>query len=221
LRRANIGARAGGIVMRGQLGCSPAIQIRNALFSKYTGDSLMRCLAIIALSLSLSGCWSGDGFYASSESVAAIPAGKYRVYDVRGPRSKSEEASFGERIKIKYNADGTALVEGVEAGDSANSTLVKLGTQPGLYIVQADLGAPIPKIGSSLYALVNLTPNGYQIAVPRCDQKRAAFWDRAIVSGLLVGKPFCKFSNRADFEKAMLDYAKDPISWTEYRRVKR
>jgi hypothetical protein len=199
----------------------PAFRLGMLSFDPPAGEDLMRRLAIIALSLCVSGCWSGDGFYASSESVAAIPAGKYRVYDVRGPRSKSEEASFGERIKIKYNADGTALVEGVEAGDSANSKLVKLGTQPGLYIVQADLGAPIPKIGSSLYALVNLTPNGYQIAVPRCDQKRAAFWDRAIVSGLLVGKPFCKFSNRADFEKAMLDYAKDPISWTEYRRVKR
>jgi hypothetical protein len=181
----------------------------------------MRRLALTAVILSASGCWSGNGFYTASESVAAIPAGKYAVYHIHGPRSKSDDLSYGDRIKISYNANGTATVEGTEGGDSDNSILVKLGDQPGVYVVQADLGAPVPKIGSSLYALVNLTPEGYQITVPRCDQKRAAFWDKAIVSGLLVGKPFCKFSNRADFETAMLDYAKNPIGWTEYRRVKR
>jgi hypothetical protein len=186
-----------------------------------TGEFPMRRLALVAVLLSVSGCWSGESFYAASESVAAIPAGKYAVYHVHGPRLKSDDASDGERIKISYNANGTAKIEGTEGGDSENSILAKLGDQPGLYVVQADLGASIPKIGSSLYALVNLTPEGYQIAVPRCDQKRAAFWDRAIVSGLLVGKPVCKFSNRAAFETAMLDYAKDPIGWTEYRRVKR
>jgi hypothetical protein len=181
----------------------------------------MRLLVLTALVLSLSGCWSGNSFYTASESVAAIPAGKYEVYDIRGPRSKNDEDSYGERIKISYNADGTANVEGAEGGDSSNSILVKLGDQPDLYVVQANLGAPLPKIGSSLYALVHVVPNGYQIAVPRCDQKRAAIWDRAIVSGLLVGKPFCKFSNRAGLETALLDYAKDPIGWTEYRRVRK
>jgi hypothetical protein len=181
----------------------------------------LRHLLSLALIVPLAGCWSGNSFYALSEGVQAIPAGRYEVVEVRGPLTKSNDASYGERIKISYKADGRAVIEGAEGGDSDNSLLVKLGEQPGLYVVQAELGAKIPKIGSSLYALVNLTPGGYQIAVPKCDQKRAAFWDKAIVGGLLGGKPVCKFSTRAAFETAMLDYAKDPIGWTEYRLVKR
>jgi hypothetical protein len=181
----------------------------------------MRCLALIALILPLSGCWSGDSFYAISESVAAIPAGKYAVYNIHGPRSKDDEATSNERIKISYTADGHAVLEGNDSGDTNSAILAKLGPKPGLYVVQTDLGAPLPKIGSSVYALVNLTPDGYQLSIPRCDQKRAAFWDRAIVSGLLVGKPVCKFSSRATLEAALLDYAKDPIGWTEYRLVKK
>jgi hypothetical protein len=176
-------------------------------------------VALIALALPLAGCWGGDSFYATSEGVAAIPAGKYAVYNIHGPRSKDDEATSNERIKISYTADGHAVVDGNDSGDTNTGILVKLGEKPGLYVVQADLGAPLPKIGSAVYALVNLTTDGYQLSIPRCDQKRAAFWDRAIVSGLLVGKPVCKFSSRAGLEAALLDYAKDPIGWTEYRRV--
>jgi hypothetical protein len=184
------------------------------------GGLLMRRLAPWVLILPLSGCWSGDNFYAVSEGVAAIPAGKYEVIDTYDPTSARDDTIYAERIKISYTKDGGVIVDGIEGGESSNSTLVKLGDQPGLYVVQADLGASIPRIGSSFYALINLTPNGYQIAVPKCDQKRAKFYDRAIISGLLVGKPVCKFNSRADLETAILDYSRDPISWTEYRRVK-
>ena len=186
----------------------------------------MHRLVFLALIVPLSGCWSGDSFYAASEGVAAIPAGKYRIYDSYDPTAtrydqERQDREFAERLTIFYGDDGRAIVKGVEGGESSNSTFVKLGDQPGLYVVQADFGASIPKIGSALYALISLTPNGYQIAIPKCDQKRAKFYDRAIVSGLLVGKPVCRFKSRTEFETAMLDYAKDPISWTEYCRVKR
>jgi hypothetical protein len=187
---------------------------------------MMRRFGFLALIMPLSGCWSGDSFYAASEGVAAIPAGKYRVYNTYDPTAtridiERQDREFAERLTISYGDDNRAIVEGLEGGESNNSTLVKLGDQPGLYVVQADFGASIQKIGSSIYALVNLTPNGYLLAVPKCDQKRAKFYDRAIVSGLLVGKPVCKFNTRGELETAMLDYAKDPISWTEYRRVKK
>jgi hypothetical protein len=173
------------------------------------------------MTLSLGGCWTGDNFYAASESEAAVPAGKYRIVDYGGPVSNADNADFGKFIKISYNKDGLASVDAEDAGDTSEARLFKLGPNPGLYVVQADLGAPLLSVGSSLYALVNVIPGGYQIAVPRCDQKRASIWDRAITSGILVGKPVCKFSNRTDFEAAMLDYAKDPITWTEYQRVEK
>jgi hypothetical protein len=179
----------------------------------------MRVLVLLSLLLPLSGCWTGNGFYDASESVAAIPAGKYKIVDVQGPITSGDSADYGKRIKISYDSTGLATVDNDQDGDSSEARLIKLGPNPGLYLVQADLGAALPRVGSSLYALVQIVPGGYQIAVPRCDQKRAAFWDRAIVSGLLVGKTVCKFSNRANFEAAMLDYAKDPIAWTEYQQV--
>jgi hypothetical protein len=181
----------------------------------------MRNLSLLVLAASLSGCWSGNSFYAVSESVPAIEAGKYRVVAIGGPSTPANDATLGTYVKISYAADGHATVDDINGGDSSNSTLIKLGDTPGLYVVQADLGAPIPDIGSSLYALINVIPDGYQIAVPKCDQKRVVGWSRAIVSGLFVGKPVCKFDNRADLETALLDYAKDPISWTEYRRIQK
>jgi hypothetical protein len=181
----------------------------------------MRSWALLLLVLPLSGCWSGESFYATAEGVAAIPAGKYDIVYSNDPNDQRDETLYSDRIKISYDNEGRAVVDGTEAGDSNSAILVKLGEQPNLFVVQSDLGASIPKVGSSLYALINVTPDGYQITVPRCDQKRAAFYDRAVVSGVLVGKPVCKFKTRADFETAMLEYAKDPISWTEYRRVRK
>jgi hypothetical protein len=179
----------------------------------------MRGLITIFLMLTLSGCWTGDEFYKASESETAIPPGKYDIVYVSGTLTSGDISDFGKRLKISYDANGRAIIDNSEDGGTSEATLIKLGTAPGLYIVQADFGATIPKLGSSLYGLIQLVPGGYQIAVPRCDQKRAAIWDRAIITGLTVGKPVCKFSNRASFETAMLEYAKDPIKWTEYRRV--
>jgi hypothetical protein len=176
-------------------------------------------VAITALSLPLSGCWTGNDFYDQSNSEAAVPAGKYKIVNREGPISSGDIADFGKQLTLSYDKTGLATVTVSEDGSDSAARLFKLGDKPGLYVVQADMGAPLPGIGSSLYGLLQVMPGGYQIAVPRCDQKRAAFWDRAIVSGLLVGKPVCKFSSRANFEAAMLDYAKDPISWTEYRQV--
>jgi hypothetical protein len=181
----------------------------------------MKLLYIAALSFALSGCWSGSNFYTMAEGEAAIPAGKYAaIYTYDNQVEEEGEGPFGNKLTISYANDGHAIVSGADGGESSNSILVKLGGDTGMFVVQAELGAPIPKIGSAVYGLVELLPNGYRVAVPRCDQRRLAQWDRAIVSGVLVGKPFCRFSNRESFETAMLDYAKNPIGWTEYRRVK-
>ncbi len=181
----------------------------------------MRLLYIAALSFVLSGCWSGPAFYTLAEGVAAIPAGKYEaIYTYDNQAKAEDDGPFENRVTISYSSDGHVIFSGPHGNESSNSTLVKLGSNPGIFVAQADIGATVPKIGSAVYGLVELLPNGYRIAVPRCDQRRLAQWDRVIVSGLLVGKPFCRFSNREGFETAMLEYAKKPIGWTEYRRIK-
>ncbi len=182
----------------------------------------MRSLLLAILALSLAGCWSGESFYATSEGVAAIPAGKYETVFVRDYSKAFDDSDLGRRVRIKYTPDGHAIIENTdEGGDSSNSLLVKLGETPGLYVVQAELGASIPKVGSALYALVRTTPDGYQISIPKCDQQRLKAWSRVVVSGLTVGKPVCVFNTRSDLEAALLDYDKAPINWTEYRRVEK
>jgi hypothetical protein len=184
-------------------------------------EIMMKKILPLIMMLSLSGCWSGEGFYTPSESVAAIPAGKYKLHAERGLTAHNDDDfAYGEKVEISYGADGRALVENTGEGDANNSTLVKLGDAPGLYVVQADLGARVPAIGSSLYALLQVTDRGYNIAVPRCDEKRLGK-SRAVASGILVGKPVCRYSNRADLEEALLRYSEDPIRWTEYRAVKK
>jgi hypothetical protein len=181
----------------------------------------MKSLYITALSLALSGCWSGSNFYTLAEGEAAIPAGKYAaIYTYDNQAEQVDDDPFENKVTISYASDGHIVISGPQGDESSNATLVKLGSNPSMFVVQADLGANVPKIGSAVYGLVELLPNGYRVAVPRCDQRRLAQWDRAIVSGVLVGKPFCRFSNRESFETAMLEYAKNPIGWTEYRRIK-
>lgn len=183
---------------------------------------MIRMLLPLIILATLSGCWSGDRFYTASDGVAAIPAGKYKLYAERGAPAyrDDDDLAYGEQVKITYGADGRALVENTSDGDSNNSILIKLGDAPDLYVVQADLDARVPAIGSSLYALLQVTDRGYIIMVPRCDEKRLGN-SRGVASGLLVGKPVCRFNNRADLEEALLRYAEDPIRWTEYRAVEK
>jgi hypothetical protein len=184
----------------------------------------MKRLAIVAmtltLTLTLSGCWSGQAFYALSENQPVIAAGTYDVVLAREAAGYQAVDPLTSRVKIGYAKDGHFTVDDQQGGAPSDAILAKLGDSPDLYVVQTSLGASVPKIGSAMYALVRLTKDGYVLAIPRCDQKRLAAFDRAVVSGLLVGKPVCTFSNRANMEEAMLDFAKDPISWTQYRRLR-
>jgi hypothetical protein len=183
----------------------------------------MRLWMIVALPLSLSGCWIGPVFYAPSESTQAIPVGRYKVVHVEAPLNDDKDTPLGARLSIAYAPDGRVLVtDSDEDAEPSNVTLTKLADSEGLYVAQVDLGAGLAPVGSAVYGLVNVIPNGYQIALPLCDgTKRLSQKYGGVVKGLMFGRQGCTFSDRASFEAALREFAKDPIRWTEYRRVKK
>jgi hypothetical protein len=193
------------------------------------GAKPMRYLCTIIASLLLSGCWLGPQFYDVEQSVAAIPAGTYRIRHIEDPTGQDQrvdaQATADIRsatdVRVTYRPDGRAIVRNLGDSDDDPQTalLVPLTDVPGfdrLYVVEVDMFG----LDRAVYGIVNVIDNGYQLALPMCDgTRRAAAGSRVIVSGLLAGRRTCGFSDRADFERAMRTFAQDPIRWTEYRRI--
>jgi hypothetical protein len=186
----------------------------------------MRQFAIIALSLMLSACWAGPDFYAETPSVQPIPAGKYKV--VRNfsilPDDKEQGPSetVGSRIRLSYAEDGSVIIKGGEFGDQdSRPRIVVLDESQGLYVVQVDPGQGVASLSKRIYGLVRLTPDGYRLSVPLCDgTRRIKPGSRITVGGLLDKRRSCSYDDRETFETAMRKFADDPVSYTEYRRVK-
>jgi hypothetical protein len=190
----------------------------------------MRALIILALPALLGGCWTGPVFYAQSESQPAIPAGKYKVVDIVDPFRDKPDPDFGKSVRVAYSKDGQASIyDASEAGDdSAHVVFAPLPGTPDIYVVQAtmlpDLVSPKGQVvhASAVYGLVNVTADGYQLALPPCDgTQRIREGSRITVRGLAYfKKSACQFSTRESFEAAMQKFAEDPIRWTRYKRVK-
>lgn len=185
---------------------------------------MKKALAGLILPLMLGACWSGPDFYAGAPSVQPITAGKYKPVRVFAmfpdDEARLTNEPIGSRIDIAYDDRGNVLVKGNDDIDApTNVRLVTLDADRGLYIVQVDPGNSIISLDASVYGLIALTTNGYRLSVPPCNgAQRLTPGSPVVVKGLLV-KTRCSFKDRTSFENAMLDFANDPTSWTEYRRV--
>jgi hypothetical protein len=191
----------------------------------------MKKLIALILPLMLSACWTGPDFYADAPSVQPIAAGKYKVvriisdFDRVEDRFGSDRGFTGEinsKVRISYAPDGDVVVEGGPDGGGDESTrLITLDKAQGLYVVQVDPGQGVASLTKRIYGLVRLTPDGYRLSVPLCDgTRRIKPGSRIIVGGLLAKGRTCSYPDREAFETAMRKFADDPVSYTEYRRVK-
>ncbi len=178
----------------------------------------------------LSGCWLGPGFYSGEQSVAAIPAGTYRIVDIEDPTGRdqvynaraSADTTLPTRVRIRYQRDGRAEVSNLTDGDDPQvATLVPLEGVPGfdrLFVFEVG----IEGLDTAVYGIVNVTDDEYQLVMPTCDStRRLAAGSRVIVGGLLLGRRTCRFNDRAAFEATLREFAQDPIRWTTYRRFSR
>jgi hypothetical protein len=187
---------------------------------------MTRAVFAMLSALILSGCWMGPPFYSQNETVTAIPAGNYRIRHIEDPTGQDqrvdEEAAsispFAIRVRIAYRRDGLAMVSNpADSDDPQPATIVPLNNTPGyenIYVVQIDA----PSTGRAVYGIVNVTADGYQLAMPVCDGTRRLTAGQPVFIGGLLGKRTCTFKSRTDLEAAMREFVKDPIRWTDYRR---
>jgi hypothetical protein len=211
---------------------SPSIHCVGVILQRvHRGDIEMKKLITLMLPLMLSACWTGPDFYADAPSVQPIPAGKYKVvrivsdFDRVEDRFGSDRGFTGEintKVRISYAADGDVIVEGGPDGGGDESTrLITLDEAQGLYVAQVDPGQGVASLTKRIYGLVRVTPDGYRLSVPLCDgTRRIKPGSRITVGGLLDKRRTCSYPNRETFETAMRKFADDPVSYTEYRRVK-
>ncbi len=176
------------------------------------------------LAFLLSGCWVGPNFYTLAQGERPLAAGKYKhvgSYLMKdAPRSDYRE-DRDARVRIAYDDDGRLTFNDSEDGNS-KALLVKLDGAPGVYVAQVDLGQDKAGKGAALYGLVWVNDDSYRIALPKCDgTRRIAPGSNVIVSGLLMGRRKCSFSDKASFEAEMRRFAQDPTSWDEYRLIKK
>lgn len=186
---------------------------------------MRKLLFTIVGPLVLGGCWLGPDFYAGEPSVEAIPAGKYKPVEVFALFPEDEERlanePVGSRIHISYDDRSNIIVRGNDDfGDASNVRLVALDDRRNVYIVQVDPGDGAVAVNTFVYGLVTLTTSGYRLSLPPCNGARRLTPGSPIVVKGLLFKRQCSFRDRASFEVAMRDFADDPTSWTEYRRVK-
>ncbi len=182
-------------------------------------------LCTVVMALPLSACWKGPNFYSVSESVRAIPAGKYKVVDVYSASKPSanrfDDPEFGSRLKIGYEDDGRVIINN-DTDDPAKMMLVPLKDRPNTFVAQIEMDALIARTSApgSVYGLVQVRGDRYRVSLPLCDgTRRLKPGSSVIVKGLLVKGRVCSFDDKETFERAMVDYANDPLSWTEYKRV--
>jgi hypothetical protein len=189
----------------------------------------MMTAGLLALaSVALSGCWLGPKFYTIDEAVAAIPAGTYRIRNIEDPTGQDQreyvQATMDTRsatdVRIAYRADGHAIVRNLSDGDAdfQDALIVPLTGVVGfdrLYVIAVDMQG----LDRAVYGIVNVTDDGYQLALPACDGTRRLSPGSRVIIGGLLGRRTCSFANRDDFEAAMRSFAQDPIRWTDYRRI--
>ena len=187
----------------------------------------MRAICGLTLAVLLSGCWTGPDFYAERSSEQPIEPGRYKLVDTYAMLPDAQEKLWreepiGYRVRISYADDGTAIVENAPAGEGPQrARIVALDKSRGLYVAQIDPGEGVAEVGTRIYGLISVGSGGYRISIPPCDgTRRLTPNSPVIVGGVLFGLR-CRFRTRAEFETAMLAFARDPVSWSEYRRVTR
>ena len=186
----------------------------------------MKKIFTLSFLMLLSGCWIGPDFYAGMPGVQPIEPGKYKAVDTYAMTYDAEqrlvENEIGARVTIAYADDGDVIVTNFpSSGDGpSKARLVALDEGEGLYVVKVDPGEGAVALNTAVYGLLAVRPGGgYRLSVPPCNgTRRLRPGSPVIVSGLAFGLR-CKFEDRASFETAMRAFAKDPVSWTEYRRV--
>jgi hypothetical protein len=125
-----------------------------------------RLVPALGMLLTLAGCWSGRPWFAASDSVAAIPDGRYRLAEPGG-RPEGNEV-----LRIAHQRDGALRIDGGDA--PLRAVIVPLGGAGGVgrYIVQLEKPDP-DRPGKAMFLMLDGREGRYQITIPRCGSAAA------------------------------------------------
>ena len=174
-----------------------------------------RLVLALGMLLALAGCWSGQPWFAASESVAVIPDGQYRLVEPGAPREGRDV------LRIARQQDGSLKIDGADS--PLRAVLVPLGGAMGSdrYIVQLEKPNP-ERPGKAMFLMLDHREGRYRIAVLPCGSAAA---DAAKGSGGSVARDpqsgsTCVFGDRDTLISTMrAAMAADPALDLELERI--
>jgi hypothetical protein len=146
-------------------------------------------LLILLLALPLAACWTGDSFYAASDSRPALPPGDYKSV----PSDKPADAQL---VRVTIRGDGMTSI-----ADRDGDHIMGFAPLGGSYFVLWYRDDENKQ--ATLYALFQSERGHFRVLVPFCDKTRAV----AVAAGAqVVTDPkltTCTFKTRAQLEDGL------------------
>ena len=173
---------------------------------------MMRRLLLILACLGLTGCWYGDRLYTPSDAKPVMRPGVYRA-------TIEDEPTKVYRVSIE--ADGMTRLDGGESPDLMGFS--PLDPQNGTYVAWLplkDKDKSDERGELQIYLLVvRVGTDEYRFYPPECKDAAA---ELAKKNGATIEdgtSPACRFSKRADIEKALRLLPRDDSSASTLRRI--
>jgi hypothetical protein len=174
----------------------------------------MRRLLIALACLALGACWYGDRLYSPSDARPAIPAGVYRA---------TAEGESDKVYRISVLPNGMTQFDGGEKTDPMGFAPLDAGR--GTYIAwvplkDEDSSSPDDRDELQIYLLmVRIKDGEYRIYPPECKDAEAEIARKSGATIESGTSPACRFTTRADVEKAMLLLPHDGSSASTLVRI--
>ncbi|MDQ8756573.1 hypothetical protein RCO27_10050 [Sphingosinicella sp. LHD-64] len=155
----------------------------------------MRNLILVAAFL-ISGCWTGDMFYAATELRAPVAPGDYRLLS---PDGQSDDA------RVSILPDGLTRFTPRDDREPVGVGFATLDADRGIFVAWvATIGEEAAPSDTTVYGLLEARPDGeYAILMPSCLEMEtlATSAGATIVPDSKVRS--CRFPDRASLETAL------------------
>ena len=172
----------------------------------------MRRLFLVFAGLGLTGCWYGDRLYTPSDAKAAIRPGVYRA-TIENERDKVYRVSIETNGMTKLDGGETPDLMGFSPLDPRRGTYVA-------WLPLRDKDTSDERGELQIYLLMmRVGPDEYRFYPPECKDAAAEI---ARKNGATVEEgtsPACRFTSRADVEKALRQLPLDEHSASTLTRI--
>lgn len=172
----------------------------------------MRRLFLVFACLGLTGCWYGDRLYTPSDAKAAIRPGVYRA-TIENERDKVYRVSIETNGMTKLDGGETPDLMGFSPLDAAGRTFVA-------WLPLKDKDTSDERGELQIYMLmVRVSADEYRFYPPECKGAAAGLAQKNGATVESGTSPACRFSSRADVERALRLLPRDESSASTLKRI--